>query len=90
MVPSLKHGDVLLVRRGGRPIRPGDIVVAHFPVRPGLLVVKRATRPLESGWWVQGDNEFATDDSRTYGAAIVVGRVVCRYWPNPRFFGLNK
>ncbi|WP_020525056.1 S24/S26 family peptidase [Catelliglobosispora koreensis] len=90
MVPTLRHGDMLLVRHGGRPIRPGDIVVAHFRARPGLLVVKRAVRPHDGGWWVQGDNEFATDDSRTFGAAEVIGRVVCRYWPNPRFFRPSK
>jgi nickel-type superoxide dismutase maturation protease len=85
MAPTLKHGDMLLVRRGGRAIRPGDVVVARFLARPQLLVVKRAVRPYDPGWWIEGDNEFATDDSRTYGAAQVLGRVVLRYWPHPRF-----
>ena len=44
MVPTLRHGDALLVRRGGRAIRPGDVVVARFRARPDLLVVKRAVR----------------------------------------------
>lgn len=86
MAPTLRHGDALLVRRGGRPTRPGDIVVASFRSRPGLLVVKRAVRPVDGGWWVRGDNDLATDDSRTYGVADVVGRVVLRYWPHPRLF----
>jgi nickel-type superoxide dismutase maturation protease len=88
MAPTLKHGDMLLVRpvppHGGRAVRPGDVVVARFLSRPDLLVVKRAIRPHGEGWWIEGDNEFATDDSRTYGVAKVVGRVVCRYWPHPR------
>lgn len=80
MAPTLLPGDCLLVRRTAR-VRPGDIVVARFPARPGLLVVKRAVRRHECGWWVQGDNPLVRDDSRRYGAAEVLGRVVLRWWP---------
>ncbi len=80
MVPALRHGDSVVVRRGGR-IRPGDMVLARFRARPDLLVVKRAVRRQDEGWWVEGDNSLVTDDSRRYGAADVVGRVVLRYWP---------
>jgi phage repressor protein C with HTH and peptisase S24 domain len=84
MAPTLLHGDYVVVRRGGRAIRPGDVVVARFRSRPGLLVVKRAVRRELDGWWVVGDNEFVTDDSRAFGAAEIVGRVVLRYWPSLR------
>ncbi|MGC5659482.1 S24/S26 family peptidase [Micromonospora sp. WMMD723] len=83
MSPTLRHGDALLVRRGGRPVRPGDVVVAVFRSRPDLLVVKRAVRPQDGGWWLHGDNALVTDDSRAYGVADVLGRVVFRYWPHP-------
>ena len=82
MSPTLRAGDALLVRRGGR-VRAGDVVVARFRSRPDLLVVKRAVREQDNGWWVRGDNEFGTDDSRAYGVADVIGRVLCRYWPRP-------
>jgi phage repressor protein C with HTH and peptisase S24 domain len=85
MVPTLRDGDALIVRRGGRGIRPGDVVVARFRSRPDLLVVKRAVRAQDGGWWVHGDNDLVTDDSRAYGVADVVGRVVLRYWPRPGF-----
>jgi phage repressor protein C with HTH and peptisase S24 domain len=80
MAPALRHGDCLLVSRRAR-VRPGDVVVARFRARPDLLVVKRAVRPYEGGWWLESDNEFAGDDSRAYGAADVVGRAVFRYLP---------
>ncbi|SCE90609.1 nickel-type superoxide dismutase maturation protease [Micromonospora matsumotoense] len=83
MSPTLRHGDAVLVRRGGRPVRPGDVVVAVFRSRPELLVVKRAVRPQDDGWWLRGDNALVTDDSRAYGVADVLGRVVFRYWPRP-------
>jgi len=83
MAPTLRDGDALLVRRGGRVTRPGDIVVARFRSRPDLLVVKRAVRADGDGWQVCGDNTLVTDDSRAYGVADVVGRVVARYWPRP-------
>ena len=86
MAPALRHGDAVLVRRGGRAVRPGDIVVVRFRSRPGLLAIKRAVRAEDGGWWVRGDNEFVTDDSRAYGVADVVGRVVLRWWPNLTLF----
>ncbi|MDG4767623.1 S24/S26 family peptidase [Solwaraspora sp. WMMD406] len=87
MVPTLRHGDALLVRRGGRAIRPGDLVVATFRSRPDLLVVKRVVRAQDGGWWIRGDNDLIADDSRAYGVADVHGRVLLRYWPLPRRLG---
>jgi phage repressor protein C with HTH and peptisase S24 domain len=85
MAPTLRHGDAVLARRGGRPIRVGDVVLARFRSRPDLLVVKRVMRRHEDGgWWLEGDNPVVQDDSRAYGPAEVVARVVLRYWPRPR------
>ena len=85
MVPTLRHGDAVLVRRLADParVRVGDVVVARFAARPGALFVKRVARRDGAGWWVLGDNPLVTDDSRAYGAAEVVGRVVLRWWPRP-------
>jgi len=85
MSPTVRSGDRLLARRvrpGGR-VEPGAVVLARFPVRPELLVVKRVRRALDDGHWVEGDNPFVTDDSRSFGTAVVVGRVVGRLWPRP-------
>ena len=83
MAPTLRHGDAVLVRTGGRPVRPGDVVVAVFRSRPALLGVKGGVERRDGGWWLRGDNEFVTDDSRAYGVADVRGRVVARWWPRP-------
>lgn len=82
MSPTLRHGDAVLVRAGAQA-RPGDVVVARFRIRPDLLVVKRAVRPVDGGWWLESDNVAVRDDSRRYGTAEVLGRVVWRYWPLP-------
>ncbi len=84
MAPTLRDGDAVLARRGGRPPRPGDVVLGRFRSRPDLLVVKRVVRASGSGWWLEGDNAFVADDSRTYGVADIEGRIVLRYWPHPR------
>lgn len=85
MSPTVRHGDRLLVRRvrSAAAVRPGDVVLARFPARPELLVVKRVRRAVPGGHWVEGDNRFVEDDSRAFGTAVVVGRVVGRLWPRP-------
>ncbi|WP_241175768.1 S26 family signal peptidase [Modestobacter sp. KNN46-3] len=85
MAPTVRHGDRLLVRRlpPGAPVRPGTVVLARFPARPELLVVKRVRRDVPGGHWVEGDNPLVTDDSRAFGTAVVVGRVAARLWPRP-------
>jgi phage repressor protein C with HTH and peptisase S24 domain len=85
MAPALRSGDAVLVLRTASA-RPGDLVVARFRSRADLLVVKRAARPAAGGWWLSSDNEFTADDSRAYGVADVIGRVLFRYWPRPSWF----
>jgi nickel-type superoxide dismutase maturation protease len=88
MEPGLRPGDWLLVRRSlraGRPvaIRPGQLVIARHPGRPGLLLVKRAARRDAAGWWLESDNPSAgAVDSRQFGAldaGLIEGRVLLRY-----------
>ncbi len=92
MRPGLADGDWLIVRWGASP-RPGDVVVAERPDRPGLLVVKRATRLAVDGWWLEGDNPAASHDSWLFGpvaADAVAGVAVARYWPRPRRVGRSR
>ena len=83
MEPALRPGDWLLVRRTRR-VRPGQIVLARHPERPELLIVKRAARRADGGWWLESDNPDAgAVDSRRFGAVpgpLIEGRVLGRYW----------
>ncbi|MFB7737506.1 nickel-type superoxide dismutase maturation protease [Streptomyces sp. NPDC056112] len=86
MVPTLHHGDRLVVQYGAR-IRPGDVVVLRHPFQQDLLVVKRASERRDSGWWVLGDNAYAGGDSTDYGTVpedLVLGKVRFRYRPRRR------
>jgi phage repressor protein C with HTH and peptisase S24 domain len=78
MVPTVRHGDSVVVLRGA-PVRPGDIVLARFRALPDRLVIKRAVRAVDDGWWLASDNTFAGGDSATHGVADVHGRVVLRF-----------
>jgi phage repressor protein C with HTH and peptisase S24 domain len=80
MVPALRTGDCLVVRRGAR-VRAGDVVVARYRSRPELLVVKRAVAPQDGGWVLASDNPFADAPA---GVADVEARAVLRYWPLSR------
>jgi nickel-type superoxide dismutase maturation protease len=93
MLPALRPGDWLLVRRTPR-IRAGQIVLARHPGRPDMLIVKRAARRVEGngevdgGWWLASDNpDPAVVDSRRFGVvpdSLIEGRVLLRYWrPRP-------
>jgi len=83
MLPALRPGDWLLVRRTRR-IHPGQIVLARHPGRPDMLIVKRAARRQDAGWWLISDNpDPAAVDSRRFGSvpgALIEGRVLLRYW----------
>jgi nickel-type superoxide dismutase maturation protease len=89
MLPTLAAGDWLVVRRlaGGHQVKAAQIVLVEHPARPGLLLVKRAVRRTQQGWWVEGDNPAASEDSRSFGAVpdpLVIGRVLARYHPSAR------
>lgn len=82
MAPSLRHGDIVLVRASSAP-RPGEIVLVRWAARPDQLSVKRAVEPVDGGWFVVGDNPFGSTDSRELGPARVYGVVRWRLWPRP-------
>jgi len=89
MLPTLREGDLLLVRYGARP-RPGDLVVARFA--DGTLTVKRAAEQRRTssgaiGWWLVSDNPGEGVDSRHRGPVAeeqVLAVVRLRLWPSPR------
>ncbi|MEU6483001.1 nickel-type superoxide dismutase maturation protease [Streptomyces sp. NPDC046887] len=82
MVPTLVHGDRLLVRYGVE-LRTGDVAVMRHPLQQDLLIVKRLAGWRPGGWWVLGDSEAAEGtDSRAFGPVpeeLVLGRVAARY-----------
>jgi len=100
MAPVLADGDVvatLVVPGAFRLVEEGDLVVARRPAAPrggGPLLVKRVARigggtarPL---FELAGDNEKASEDSRTYGpvpAEAIEGLVLFRLYPRP--FGIG-
>jgi signal peptidase I len=93
MEPAIKNGTVLIVSRMRYGIRlplqqryiirwaqpkPGEVVVFFTPT--GELAVKRCTAVTEWGtFFVEGDNEHASYDSRAYGpvpADNIIGKVL--------------
>ncbi len=87
MLPTLAPEEWWLARRTV-DLSPGDLVVFVHPDQEGHLVVKRAIRRERGGWWVEGDNSGASDDSRIWGAINpdrILGRLWWRYRPwSPR------
>jgi signal peptidase I len=73
----------------------GDLVVFHAPIqaraacglRPGAVLIKRITKLVNGGYFLQGDNRGASCDSRVWGTvprSSLIGRVVATYWPLAR------
>ena len=69
-------------------VRPGQLVVARHPNRPGMLLVKRAAWRESGGWWLTADNPGVGGvDSFRFGpvpADLIEARVLVRYWPPRR------
>jgi phage repressor protein C with HTH and peptisase S24 domain len=74
MVPTLRDGDSVIVRHGAR-IASGHVVLATFRSLPDRLVLKRAIRQQDGGWWLESDNPAAGGDSASHGVADVHARV---------------
>jgi nickel-type superoxide dismutase maturation protease len=87
MLPALHPGDWLLARRTTR-VRPGQVVLAWHPERPGFLLVKRVAWREAGGWWLASDNPAAgAVDSTRFGPVPpeqIVAVVLLRYWPARR------
>ncbi len=94
MAPTLRPGDVLLVRYVGPAarIRAGRLVVVRLPPGPDGVPrptgVKRlvgpAPGPNETGWWVERDNPREGTDSWSFGALpdqALVAVVIARVAP---------
>jgi SOS-response transcriptional repressor LexA len=77
MVPTLGSGDRVIVRYGAG-VCGGDVVLARFRTWPDQLVIKRAVRPVDGGWWLASDNRYAGGDSAAHGVADVTGVAVLR------------
>jgi len=96
MAPTLEPGDYLVAVLS-RHVRRGSLVVVEHPRRADYEMIKRvAGVPGEwaddrtlglNEYWVTGDNEEGSTDSRTFGSVgreAIHGRVVLRYWPTER------
>ncbi len=68
MQPALENGQTCVAVKGRIFARPGAIAVFTHPQRPGLMEVKRLVHKTNGKWWVAGDNESASTDSRDFGA----------------------
>lgn len=96
MSPTLAPGDWVLVV-SPRKYRRGDVAVVEHPERPGYEMVKRITaapgdlagerRLGLDEWWVEGDHEAASTDSRHFGPVVgeqLKAKAVLVYWPPER------
>lgn len=88
MEPTYVDGDRLLVLYGVRP-RVGRAHVIRLPDGPNgprPIAVKRITRAMGDGWWVERDNPTEGVDSWLVGeipTKDVLGVVLAR-WPRSR------
>ena len=81
MSPTYLAGDWLIVRWSG-PYRVGQVVVVEREERPGVFLVKRIVRKAGDKYWVEGDNQSSSTDSRQWGelrSLEILGKVLFRF-----------
>jgi nickel-type superoxide dismutase maturation protease len=87
MLPTLRPGDRLIVVRGRRRARVGEVVLARDPRDAARELVKRVAAVGQGGVTLHGDNPALSTDGRTFGslpARAVRWRAVARCWPPRR------
>ena len=87
MSPALLPGDRLIVLRGRRDPRPGDVVLALDPRDASRELVKRVSSVDATGVELHGDDPRHSSDSSAFGRlprGAVRWRAIARYWPPER------
>lgn len=87
MLPTLRPGDRLVVVRGRRRPRVGEVVLALDPRDAGRELVKRVAAVGAEGVTLHGDSPAFSTDGRTFGplpVRAVRWRAVVRCWPLDR------
>ena len=83
MLPLLKPDDEVLVdykayKKNSPQLE--DIVVAKHPYQNNLKLIKRVKRVGNNSYFLQGDNEDYSTDSRHFGEITlkeILGKVIC-------------
>ncbi len=73
MEPSLRSGDLVLVSRGNKEIKKGDLVVYRHP-EEDFFVVHRVAAAAGRFYYTCGDANSCSDPTAVNGARVV-GRV---------------
>ncbi len=83
MQPQLRAGDLIFLLKTQK-LKVGQIAIAKRPDRPNLLVIKRVKAITKKGYWLEGDNQSESDDSRIFGEVdkdLILGKYIFKYWP---------
>ncbi len=81
MEPVFYAGDRLLVLNSNLFFKKGDVVVLRDP-RDGRLILKRIVETNRGNYFVKGDNEDFSTDSRVFGKISdkdIIAKVIFRY-----------
>jgi nickel-type superoxide dismutase maturation protease len=80
MLPTLQNGDQVLVEKK-EDYQINDIVVAKHPYQKNVILIKRVSEINEKGFYLLGDNQSESTDSRTLGTfqpKEIIGKVICK------------
>jgi len=78
MEPSLLSGDYIFVNGRSQKINVGDVVVMRHPNK-NIYIVKRVREISNDKFYLMGDNDGESEDSRRFGAlerSKLVGKLI--------------
>lgn len=85
MFPLLKPDEEVLVNYSAYDKnlpQVGDVVIADHPERDNFQLIKRIVKINDNLYFLQGDHEDLSTDSRHFGAvslSLILGKVTCRF-----------
>ncbi len=74
MMPKIRIGDVVVIQRTTRGLKPGGLVTFHDQAIPGRIMTHRLVKQRDDGQWITRGDANRSDDSTPLPESAIIGQ----------------